>query len=95
MKKTLLIIALAIFGFANAQKGTILVSGNVGYSTMKAESSVSQNYFSFSPKAGYQFTDNWTVGGELGILSQNRSTAHRKLKLMVILRVHFFVIQNQ
>jgi len=80
MKKSLLILALAVFSFANAQKGTILVLGNVGYSTTKAESAGSQNYFSFSPKVGYQFTDNWTVGGELGIYSQKQEYTLQEYK---------------
>lgn len=33
MKKMLLILALSVFGFANAQKGTILVGGNIGYTS--------------------------------------------------------------
>lgn len=72
MKKTLLIIALAIFGFANAQKGTILVSGNVGYNSQKSGNTVNeptQNNFNFSPKVGYQYNDNWTVGVESSILN--------------------------
>ncbi|MFC0781103.1 outer membrane beta-barrel protein [Flavobacterium sp. HJSW_4] len=67
MKKMLLILALSVFGFANAQKGTILVGGNISYSSSNRDfQTFSDNYheFGFSPKVGYQFHDNWTVGGE-------------------------------
>ncbi|TCN60663.1 porin family protein [Flavobacterium circumlabens] len=72
MKKMLLILALATTSFANAQKGTILVGGNIGYSSENANHELSErksNSFSFSPKVGYQFHDNWTVGGEFGLYS--------------------------
>ena len=71
MKKKLLIALLAMFSFANAQKGTILVAGNVGYSS-KDDSrgdGLKLNQFNFSPKVGYQFNDNWTIGGELSYTS--------------------------
>lgn len=77
MKKTLLILALAMFSFANAQKGTVLVSGNVGYSSQKLGGSGGQdyNYFNFSPKVGYQYNDNWTVGVESSINNSNATNA--------------------
>lgn len=67
MKKLLLILALAMFSFANAQKGTILVSGNISYNSQKSGDSGSfpiYTYYSFTPKVGYQYNDNWTVGVE-------------------------------
>jgi hypothetical protein len=72
MKKALVITALAMISFANAQKGTVLVSGNLGFNTQKEsnQSSESKNYgLSFYPKVGYQFKDNWTVGVESGFSS--------------------------
>jgi opacity protein-like surface antigen len=72
MKKMLLILALATFSFANAQKGTILVGGNIGYSSENIDrplAEVKTNTFEFSPKVGYQFHDNWTVGTEFMIQS--------------------------
>ena len=65
MKKTLVILALTIFSFANAQKGTYLVSGSVGFYSQKVNSSrnhATQNNFGIMPKVGYQFTDYLTVG---------------------------------
>jgi hypothetical protein len=79
MKKLLLILALAVFSFANAQKGTILVSGNVGYYSEKSGNSgfqPTQKNFNFSPKVGYQYNDNWTAGVESTISnSKNNYTS--------------------
>ncbi|QLC66338.1 porin family protein [Flavobacterium sp. LPB0248] len=72
MKKMLLILALAMVSFANAQKGTILVGGNIGYSSEKTDreiASAKNNVFQFSPKIGYQFHDNWTAGVEFSVVS--------------------------
>lgn len=70
MKKMLLILALAICSYANAQKGSILVMGNVTFNSQKNSSSNlenKQNYFGFQPKVGYQFHENWTAGIEADI----------------------------
>lgn len=72
MKKILLIAALAICSFANAQKGSILVGGNIGYTSTTTDYQVGegkQSAFNFSPRVGYQFNDNWTVGGEFTVAS--------------------------
>lgn len=80
MKKTLIIAALAFFGMANAQKGTILVGGNVYYNTGKNSVGPNENksnYFEFAPMVGYQFTDKWTAGIVGGIASQkNENTSN-------------------
>ncbi|HRA71430.1 MAG TPA: outer membrane beta-barrel protein [Flavobacterium sp.] len=77
MKKLLLILALAVFSFANAQKGAVLVLGNVGYSSQKSDVSMgispTQKSFNFSPKVGYQYNDNWTVGVE-SYISNSKQT---------------------
>ena len=65
-------MTLVIAGFANAQKGTVLVGGNIGYDTSKHENAamqVTQNLFGIYPKVGYQFHDNWSVGVALGFSS--------------------------
>jgi len=83
MKKILLILALAMFSFANAQKGTILVGGNIGFTSEKSEfqfGEATTNTFSFSPKVGYQFNDNWTVGGEFTVASSNDDNGTREIK---------------
>jgi hypothetical protein len=73
MKKTLVILALAAISFANAQKGTFLVSGDVSFYSDK---NTNPNYddshknVGFNPKVGYQFKDNWTVGVESGFYSR-------------------------
>ncbi|CAN1574107.1 hypothetical protein MCETHM1_03527 [Flavobacteriaceae bacterium] len=62
MKKTLVILALTIISYANAQKGTYLVSGNFTYYSLKSDNETLYNFWGFSPKIGYQFKDNWTAG---------------------------------
>lgn len=62
MKKTLVILALTIFSFTNAQKGTVLASGNFTYYSLKSDNESVNNFWGFSPKIGYQFKDNWTTG---------------------------------
>jgi hypothetical protein len=70
MKKVFMIAALAIVSFANAQKGTVLVAGNVGYYSKKqGDSKVST--FEFAPKVGYQFSENTTIGLETAIVNKN------------------------
>jgi len=63
MKKLLLAVALLIATITNAQKGSILLGGNVGFDSEKIGDSKATN-FEFSPKVGYQFADNWTIGAE-------------------------------
>lgn len=68
MKKLLLGVALFVATITNAQKGSILVGGNVGFQSEKIGESKSNN-FEFNPKVGYQFTDNWTAGIEGSIMN--------------------------
>lgn len=66
----LVVLALAMFSFANAQKGSILVMGSIEYNSQNVENSGSEtktNTFGFSPKVGYQFHQNWTAGLEAGV----------------------------
>lgn len=73
MKKVIIIFAFLVFGMVNAQKGTFLVGGNINYKSIKnpvdefyfqnpGESKTSS--FEFSPRFGYQFTNNLTLGLE-------------------------------
>ncbi|SNR67035.1 outer membrane beta-barrel protein [Flavobacterium sp. ov086] len=83
MKKILVMAALAICSFANAQKGTILVGGSIGFTSDKTEFQFGEtktNTFSFSPKVGYQFNDNWTVGGEFTVSSSKDDDGAREVK---------------
>jgi hypothetical protein len=83
MKKMLVIVALAVVSFANAQKGTILVGGSIGFTSDKTEYQFGEektNTFSFSPKVGYQFNDNWTVGGEFTVESSKDENGAREIK---------------
>ncbi|MBF4493980.1 MULTISPECIES: outer membrane beta-barrel protein [unclassified Flavobacterium] len=71
MKKMLLVLALAMVSFANAQKkGSILVMGSINYQSQNTSNSGSEyktSYFGFTPKVGYQFHQDWTAGIEAGV----------------------------
>lgn len=72
MKKVFIIAALAFVSLANAQKGSILLAGNVGYHS-QSHGDFESDVFEFSPKVGYQFSDNMTVGLEIGYSSATDS----------------------
>lgn len=83
MKKILVIVALAMFSFANAQKGSILVMGSINYQSENTSNSGSENkinYFGFSPKVGYQFHQNWTAGIEAGVGTQKQESGNNEYK---------------
>ena len=52
---------------AKAQTGSILLYGNVAANSSKTSGGFKSNDFSFNPGVGYQFSDNWTAGANLGI----------------------------
>ncbi|WPO80593.1 outer membrane beta-barrel protein [Flavobacterium sp. KACC 22761] len=75
MKKILVVVALAVFSFANAQKGSVLVMGSIMYNSQNDSNSnfeSKQNFFGFQPKVGYQFQENWTAGIE-GNISNSKN----------------------
>ncbi|MEP7093132.1 MAG: outer membrane beta-barrel protein, partial [Flavobacterium sp.] len=83
MKKMLVIVALAMFSFANAQKGSILVMGSFNYNSEKTSNSGSEiknNNFGFSPKVGYQFHQNWTAGIEAGVSNSKQENVNTETK---------------
>ncbi|OXG08688.1 outer membrane protein with beta-barrel domain [Flavobacterium araucananum] len=63
MKKLVLLVALFIATVSHAQKGSIFLGGNVGFSSEKIGESKSNN-FEFAPRVGYQFANNWGAGVE-------------------------------
>ena len=72
MKKIILaLLAVATIGTANAQKNTVLVYGNVGIASDKADNGNGNEYksldWNINPGVGFQFTDNITVGLQGGI----------------------------
>ncbi|SEG61557.1 Outer membrane protein beta-barrel domain-containing protein [Halpernia humi] len=74
MKKLVLASAVALFGLMNAQKGSVLVQGDISYNTSKttsnatgATSEMKADVFAFNPTVGYQFTDHLTAGVKLGV----------------------------
>ncbi len=76
MRKILwsLITVAALCEYSQAQEGTILVYGNVGYNSTKPAGEDATNSLSFNPGVGYQFDDNWTVGANLGITSLSQGS---------------------
>jgi hypothetical protein len=87
MKKVFVMVALAIAGFANAQEGTILVAGNVGYFS-KTTGDFKASTFEFAPKVGYQFSKNTTIGIESAFVNTNfdDNDAAKDFKLGAFLR---------
>lgn len=68
MKKLLVAVVILFTTIASAQKNSILLGGNVGFSSEKIGESKLEN-FEFSPKVGYQFADQWTAGVEGSIVN--------------------------
>src|SRR5262245_50211740 len=69
MKKIILpvLIIATISLQAHAQKNTLLLYGDIGFSADKAASGAKQTAISFSPGLGYQWNNNWTAGGNISI----------------------------
>lgn len=74
MKKILLsaVVVAAMCLGAQAQKNTVLVYGNVDYTSTKIGDAKS-NSFTFNPAVGYQFTDHVTAGIALGLGTSKQS----------------------
>jgi hypothetical protein len=72
MKKVIIIVALAFVSIVNAQKGSVLVAGNIGYYSQNT-GDFKSDFFEFAPKVGYQFSDHATVGIEIGYGSSTDS----------------------
>ncbi len=68
MKKLLLALMLITATMVNAQKNSVLLGGNIGFSSDKYGESKVEN-FEFSPKVGYQFAEKWTAGVEGSIMN--------------------------
>ena len=83
MKKTIILLGLAlgVTHFASAQKGSVLLFGNIGYDETSAHNDPStsntgsekSNQFSVSPGIGYQFSDHWAAGITLSYYHQGNS----------------------
>jgi len=84
MKKLIIAGAITVFGLVSAQKGTVLVGGNIslGNSTEKANGSIVSkvNSFEFNPRVGYQFTDKWTAGVRLGVATDKTTQSPNEIK---------------
>lgn len=82
MKKLLVAVVLFVTAMASAQKGSILLGGNVGYSSEKVGESKLDN-FEFSPKVGYQFAEKWTLGVEGSIMNVKSTGSDRTEKYKI------------
>ncbi len=69
MKKLFICCQILFIGFSNAQipKSVTFISGQIGYSTTKDNSTGSKaESFQFVPTVGYFFAPNWVMAGSLG-----------------------------
>ena len=82
MKKLLVAVVILVTTFASAQKNSILLGGNVGFSSDKIGDSKLEN-FEFSPKVGYQFSENWTVGVEGSIMNLQTTATDKTEKYKI------------
>jgi hypothetical protein len=79
MRKLFLASAVVLFGLVNAQKNTLLVAGDISYSSISDNGGGNSNLksktseFSFNPVVGYQFADNFTAGVKFGISAVNQT----------------------
>jgi len=68
--KKVLVAALALVSLlqaAKAQKGSVLLYGNLNVNSTKDANDSKSSEFAVMPGIGYQFSDNWTAGVNLGI----------------------------
>lgn len=77
MKKVTMILAALVcsIGAINAQKGTILAYGNVGFSSSKSASEAKSSSFELKPGIGYQFNNNWTAGLNIAVTGDKDKNA--------------------
>ena len=76
MKKLFTVsLLMSLILAAKAQSGTVLVGGDVGFTSSKNNSGVYEykvQSLSFNPYVGYQFNNNWTAGVVAGIASSKQ-----------------------
>jgi hypothetical protein len=69
MKKVMLvlIVLVCLAKVSNAQKGSYLLYGNVGFSASSDSLTTKSDSYNFNPGIGYQYNDNWTLGLNIAI----------------------------
>jgi hypothetical protein len=69
MKKIMLvlIVLVCLAKVSNAQKGSFLLYGNVGFTAASDSFAAKSNAYTFNPGIGLQLNDNWTVGLNIAI----------------------------
>ncbi|WP_347052981.1 porin family protein [Flavobacterium olei] len=82
MKKLLFAVALLISTMVGAQKNSLLVGGNIGFTSEKIGDSKIEN-FEFAPKVGYQFSEKWTAGVEGSIANVKTTGAEKTEKYKI------------
>jgi len=71
MKKIFLaLLAVSSIATANAQKGSILLYGNLSFNTSTDVNKTKTTNWAAMPGIGYQFNNNWTAGLNLGFGEQ-------------------------
>lgn len=60
---------------AKAQKGSVLLYGDLSFGSSKNSAETKNTSFDFNPGVGYQFNNNWTAGLNLGIGSDKTTPA--------------------
>ena len=61
-----LLVLIGVATSVNAQKGSTLLYGDLGFNSTKDDAGNKKSTFSLLPGIGYQFNDNWTMGLNLG-----------------------------
>ena len=76
MKKVMLalLVLISVTEITNAQKGTYLLYGNVGFTANTDSIGSKTNSYNFNPGIGYQFKDNWTLGLNIAIGGSQQET---------------------
>lgn len=82
MKKLLFAVALLISTMVGAQKNSLLVGGNIGFTSEKIGDSKIED-FEFAPKVGYQFSEKWTTGIEGSIANVKTTGAEKTEKYKI------------
>ncbi len=73
MSLAIVVIATISAKAQAAQEGSILLYGNLDFTSSKDASGNKTSNFSIMPGIGYQFNDKWTAGLNIGIGSSSRT----------------------
>jgi hypothetical protein len=76
MKKLMLavLVLISLTEAANAQKGSYLLYGNVGFTSSTDYYGGTSNTYVINPGIGYQFSNNWTLGLNIAVGGTRQQT---------------------